>query len=165
MPSWRYLIALGSNVRHPRFGPPSEVLRAAVAALEREGVDVCRVSPFIRTAPVGPSQRRYANGVVQLASALEPEAMLALLKWIERAFGRRPGGRRWRARVLDLDIVLWSGGCWSSAELTIPHPQFRERGFVLGPAREIEPGWRDPVSGLTLRQLHARLTRPRPLPR
>ncbi|HEX9805982.1 MAG TPA: 2-amino-4-hydroxy-6-hydroxymethyldihydropteridine diphosphokinase [Alteraurantiacibacter sp.] len=165
MGSSRYLIALGSNVRHPRLGSPSEVLHEAVASLEREGVDVRAVSPIIRSAPMGPSQRRYANGAALLASELEPAAMLALLKRIERAFGRRPGGRRWRARVLDLDIVLWSGGCWSSLELTIPHPQFRERGFVLRPATAIVPGWRDPVSGLTLRQLHARLTRPRPLPR
>jgi 2-amino-4-hydroxy-6-hydroxymethyldihydropteridine diphosphokinase len=114
---------------------------------------------------MGPSQRRYANGAVLVRSELEPVAMLALLKRIEREFGRRSGGRRWRARVLDLDIVLWSGGYWSSPELTIPHPQFRERGFVLWPAKAIVPGWRDPVSGLTLRQLHARLTRPRPLPR
>jgi 7,8-dihydro-6-hydroxymethylpterin-pyrophosphokinase len=45
-----------------------------------------------------------------------------------------------------------------------PHPQFRRRAFVLGPACAIARGWRDPVSGLTLAQLHARLTRRRPLP-
>jgi 2-amino-4-hydroxy-6-hydroxymethyldihydropteridine diphosphokinase len=58
--------------------------------------------------------------------------------------------------VLDLDIVLWSGGAWSSPDLTVPHIAFRERGFVLDPAAAIAPAWRDPVSGLTLRQLAAR---------
>jgi len=163
MPPWRYLVALGSNMRHARHGPPERVLRAALAEMEREGMDVRAVSRFIRTAPIGPSQRRYANGAALVASELDPPAMLARLKRIERLFGRRPGGQRWRARVLDLDILLWSGGCWASSRLTIPHPLFRTRRFVVEPASAIAPGWRDPVTGLTLRQLFARLTRPRPL--
>jgi len=84
--------------------------------------------------------------------------MLARLKAIERAFGRRPG-RRWGDRVLDLDIIGWSGGIWASRGLSIPHAAFRERGFVLGPLVEIAPTWRDPVTWLTVRQLLARLDR------
>uniref|UniRef100_UPI0015771B8A 2-amino-4-hydroxy-6- hydroxymethyldihydropteridine diphosphokinase n=1 Tax=Sphingomonas bacterium TaxID=1895847 RepID=UPI0015771B8A len=80
-----------------------------------------------------------------------------------RAFGRRRG-RRWGARVLDLDIVLWSGGSWRSPGLTIPHPAFRDRRFVLDPMVALAPRWRDPVTGLTIRQLAAQLTRRRPLP-
>ena len=91
--------------------------------------------------------------------------MLALLQAVEAEFGRHRRGQAWMARVLDLDIVLWSGGCWAEPDLTIPHPQFRWRAFVLGPAHAVAPGWRDPLSGLTLRQLHARLTAPRPLPK
>jgi 2-amino-4-hydroxy-6-hydroxymethyldihydropteridine diphosphokinase len=59
--------------------------------------------------------------------------------------------------VLDLDIVLWSGGPWASERLVIPHPEFRSRAFVLAPAAAVAPGWRDPVTGRTLRQLNARL--------
>ncbi len=92
-------------------------------------------------------------------------ALLALLKRIERAFGRRPGGRRWRARVLDLDLVLWSGGPYAAPGLTIPHPLFRERAFVLAPALAVAPAWRDPLTGATVRQLHARLTAPRAMPK
>ncbi len=95
-----------------------------------------------------------------------PGALLGELQAIEHRFGRRDrGGQRWRARVLDLDIVLWSGGTWASPDLLIPHPAFRQRDFVLGPAAGIAPEWRDPLSGLSLRQLHARLTRPKRLPR
>ena len=71
---------------------------------------------------------------------------------------------RWGARVLDCDIVLWDGGAWSSPRLTIPHSQFRSRAFVLAPAMAIAGDWRDPLGGLTLRHLHTRLTRPRPVP-
>ena len=159
-----YLIALGSNVRHVRHGTPERVLEAALAALAAEGLKVLAISPIMRSAPIGPSRRRYANGAALVASDLLPDALLAAIKQLERAFGRRRGGQRWGSRVLDLDIVLWSGGAWASAGLTVPHIAFRQRGFVLGPASRIVPRWHDPLSGLTIRQLTARLTRPRPLP-
>jgi 2-amino-4-hydroxy-6-hydroxymethyldihydropteridine diphosphokinase len=158
----RYLIALGSNQRHTRHGLPRQVVQAAVAAL---GGKVVAASRIIDSAPLGPSRRRYANAVAVVRSKHEPERMLDKLKAIERKFGRRRGGQRWGARVLDLDIILWEHGMWSSPGLNIPHLAFRERGFVLGPAAAIAPGWRDPVSGLSLAQLHARLTRASPLPK
>lgn len=96
---------------------------------------------------------------------MPPDQLLVRLKQMERKFGRRPGGQRWGARVLDLDIVLWNGGCWKSPGLTIPHVAFRQRSFVLGPALTIAPLWRDPITGLTLRHLAARLTKPRRAPR
>lgn len=128
-------------------------------------LQLCRASVIVESAPIGPSRRRYANGVAILRSELEPEELLRLLKAMEARFGRRSGGGRWSARVLDLDIVLWDGGCWWSPRLMIPHPLFRERAFVLGPAAQIAADWRDPLSGLTLRQLNARLTARRALPR
>ena len=159
-----YLIALGSNRRHGRHGAPAAVLRAAIGEIEHHGVTVEAVSPVLATAPLGPSRRRFANSAAVVRTQLGPEALLCRLKRIEAQFGRRGGGAPWQARVLDLDIVLWQGGCWSSPVLTIPHPQFRTRTFVLSPASQIAPTWRDPLTGLTLRHLHARLTQPRPLP-
>jgi 2-amino-4-hydroxy-6-hydroxymethyldihydropteridine diphosphokinase len=158
----RYLIALGSNRRHHRHGSPERVLGAAIAALDTAGIRVKQVSPVIRSLPLGPSLRRYANGAAVVKSKLDPDALLVELKAIEHAFGRRRGGQRWGSRVLDLDIVLWSEGAWASPGLTVPHPRFRQRSFVLGPAAAIAPAWRDPLSGLTLRQLGVRLRRPRP---
>ena len=123
------------------------------------------VSPIIVSAPLGPSRRRYANAAVILRSKRDPDALLARLQAIEQLFGRRRGGQRWGARVLDLDIIFWQGGAWSSPGLTVPHASFRSRSFVLTPAARIAPRWRDPLTGLSLRQLHARLTKPHPLPR
>lgn len=160
-PHWRYLVALGSNRRHPRHGRPREVLAAALRALEGEGVRIVAAARAVETAPIGPSLRRYANGAAVLETDLAPPELLALAKRIERRFGRKPGGRRWTSRVVDLDLILWSGGPWSGPGLTIPHPLFRERLFVLAPAMKVAADWRDPITGLTVRQLHARLTRPR----
>ena len=141
------------------------MIGAAIAVLENVGLVFHAVSPVIESAPLGPSRRRYANAVAVIETRLaDPPALLQLLKSIEHAFGRRRG-QRWGARALDLDVVLWRGGVWATPGLTIPHPQFRARDFVLGPARQIAPDWRDPLTGLTVAQLHARLTRPRPLPK
>jgi 2-amino-4-hydroxy-6-hydroxymethyldihydropteridine diphosphokinase len=161
----RYLIALGSNKRHHRHGAPAGVLAAALDALAAQGITVLAVAPVLQSAPLGPSRRRYANGAALIESDLGPEELLALLKSTERQFGRRSGGQRWASRVLDLDIVLWSGGAWSSPDLTVPHKSFRQRDFVLRPARALAPLWRDPITGLSLNHLHARLTQPRRLRR
>lgn len=157
--AWTYLIALGSNRRGRHGGPASEVRAAAAAA-----IGAVALSPIIASAPLGPSGRRFANAAALVETDADPPALLARLKRIERAFGRRRG-RRWGERVIDLDIVLWSGGAWRSPGLTIPHGAFRDRAFVLGPLAALAPAWRDPVSGLTVRQLHGRLTRLAALPR
>ena len=154
-----YAIALGSN-RRSRYGSPATTLRAAV---ERLG-DVRALSTILATPALGPAGRGFANAVALLESDLPPDALLAELKALERAFGRR-AGRRWGPRVLDLDIVLWSEGAWGGPGPILPHPEFRKRAFVLQPLAEIAADWRDPLSGATVRQLLARLTAPRPAPR
>jgi len=151
-----YLIGLGSN-RPGRHGGPAAEVRAALLAIG----GVVAASRLSASAPLGPSIRRYVNAAALVESDLPPPAMLARLKAIERAFGRRRG-RRWGARVIDLDIVLWSAGAWTSPGLTVPHPAFRTRAFVLAPAASLAPDWRDPVTGRTLRQLARVVDRRRP---
>jgi 2-amino-4-hydroxy-6-hydroxymethyldihydropteridine diphosphokinase len=87
---------------------------------------------------------------------MDPPAMLSCLKSLEREFGRRRG-RRWGPRVLDLDILLWSGGRFRSRALTVPHAQIASRSFVLEPLAAIAPGWR--IGNLSVRQLAHRLAR------
>lgn len=159
----RYLIALGSNQRHARYGGPRAVLGSAIAAMGSFG-SVEAVSPIVDSAPLGPSRRRYVNAAVVLASGLEPAAMLSRLQAIERGYGRVRRGQRWRARALDLDLIMWSGGAWDGPGLIIPHREFRRREFVLAPAAAIAARWRDPITKRTIAHLLARLTRPTPLP-
>lgn len=107
---------------------------------------------------MGPSRRRYANAVAVVACELDPPALLDALQRVEHAFGRKRRGARWGARTLDLDVILWEHGCWQDETLTVPHREFRKRAFVLAPALKIAASWRDPLTGLTLRHLHTRLT-------
>jgi 2-amino-4-hydroxy-6-hydroxymethyldihydropteridine diphosphokinase len=151
-----YAIALGSN-RPSRHGPPARTLRAAAKAL-----CVRRLSTIRPTAAMGLAGRSFANAAALLETDLDPPALLERLKAVERDFGRR-NGRRWGPRVLDVDIILWSEGAWATGALTVPHPEFRARPFVLEPLAEIAAAWRDPISGLTVRHLLARLERRAPV--
>lgn len=164
MDAGHYVIGLGSNRAHGRHGRPERVIRAAIAAMAAEGLAVVAASRVIRTTALGPSNRMFANAAVQVASDLPPPALLLLLQRIERAFGRRRR-RRWGARVLDLDILAWSGGAWNDRRLTIPHAALTDRAFALSPAAAVAPLWRHPGRRATLRQLRARLARRRPVDR
>ncbi len=152
-----YLVALGSNMRHRRFGAPRSVLAQALEFMQFAGAEVLAASPVIRSRPIGPSDREFANAAAIISYGPTPRATLAMLQGIEMLCGRQRRGQKWRARVLDLDIILWSGGIWADPDLVIPHPHFRTRDFVLGPAQAIAPDWRDPLTGLTIAHLAARL--------
>lgn len=151
-----YAIAIGSNRRHGHHGRPAGVVEAAIARLDEE-FSLFDASPIILNPAHGPAGRDFANAVALVESFAEPPAMLAALKAIEREFGRRPG-KRWGPRVLDLDIVAWSGGRWRSPGLTIPHKSAWERSFVIGPLAAIAPEWRL-VGSLSARHLAHRRAR------
>lgn len=157
-----YALALGSNQRHARHGRPEAVIAKALAKIDGKHVRLLAHSATIRSRPIGPSRRTYANAAAIVETRLRPDELLARLKRIEYKLGRRARGQRWQARVIDIDIILWTGGMWSARGLTVPHMEFRNRGFVLSPLSRLVPGWRDPVTGLTVRQLKARLDRKRP---
>ena len=145
-----YAIAIGSNRPHGRHGRPAAVVEAAVARLDA-AFGLFDASPIVLNSAHGGAGRDFANAVALVESRFDPPEMLKALKNIEREFGRR-SGRRWGPRVLDLDIVLWSGGRFRSRLLAIPHPQLKNRSFVLNPLSAIAPRWR--VEGpLTVRHL------------
>lgn len=151
-----YAVAIGSNRPHGRLGRPPAVVEAAIARLDQD-FGLFDASPIVLNPAHGGAGRDFANAVALVESELEPIEMLRRLKTIERDFGRR-AGKRWAPRVLDLDLVLWSGGRFRSRRLTIPHDQLSTRGFVLDPLAAIAPRWR--VQGpLTALHLARRLAR------
>ena len=157
-----YALGLGSNQPHPRFGGPRHVLAAARLALNEAPLRLLAASPLLSSRPIGPSIRCYANGAAVVETDLAPRELLDHLKSIEQNFGRKTGGQRWRARVLDLDILFWLNGAYVDEALCIPHRELRKRSFVLDPLAAIAPDWRDPLTGLSVRQLKARLDRKAP---
>jgi 2-amino-4-hydroxy-6-hydroxymethyldihydropteridine diphosphokinase len=162
-PAQLYLIGLGSNQPHPIIGKPAQIIGQAIAALEMDDIDVFVHSAIVGSSAIGPSRRRYANAAAIVATLLSPPDLLNRLHEIETHFGRIRRGQAWQARTLDLDILLWSGGIWADADLSIPHQALRARNFALTPAAMIAPDWRDPLTGLTIRQLQRRFNRPKRL--
>lgn len=149
----RIAVALGSNL-----GPRREHLQYAVERL-RPILAGILVSDFIYTPPHGPAaagQPRYLNGVVVGSSPREPGDLLAQLHEIEDSRGRtRPHDGA--PRTLDLDLILAGDLVVAAPGLTVPHPRFRERRFVLEPLAAVAPDLTDPVTGLTVRALLERL--------
>lgn len=155
-PLYLYAIGIGSNRPLSRHLTPRTIVHAAMAALDLPPFSVVARAPVIQTAPVGPSMRRYANSAAIVASPLAPHDMLDRLQALEARFGRRRY-RRWGERTLDLDMLLWSAGSVNSRRLTVPHPLFSMRDFVLRPLVSIAPHWRDQTTGFTVTQLVGRL--------
>ncbi len=153
-------IGLGSNMPHGRYGRPRAVLLAAVDALAGRGLQILQLSPIIRTAPLGPSRRRYANAVLKGCWPGDAHALLHCLKEVEKCFGRK-SGRRWGARVLDCDLLAFGNAIIHSRQLQVPHPRLQDRDFVLQPMAAVWPQWRHPGLRLTVRQMRAQLHKPK----
>ena len=154
-----YAIALGSNRPHGRHGRPPQVVEAAIAKLDEE-FGLFDAAPILLNPAHGGAGRDFANSVALVESDLDPPELLKALKALEREFGRR-SGRRWGSRVLDLDIIAWSGGKWHKRGLIIPHKSATGRSFVIGPFATIAPDWRL-VGHLTAHHFAHRLARRRP---
>ena len=142
-------IALGSNL-----GDRERYLRDALAALTFD-VSSLRVSSFYETDPVGMpgSPPRVINAAAVGETILSAHDLLRRLLVVERELGRErpyPGA----SRTVDLDLILYGDEVIDEPPvLTVPHPRFRERLFVLEPLAEVAGDWIDPVTGLTIAQL------------
>src|SRR3954447_20232546 len=134
------LIALGSNL-----GDRALFLRRAISSL-RAVIHVVRVSSFIETDPVDAPPPKYLNAVIAGYTDLSPSALLDALHAIESRLGRRRSTRN-APRTIDLDLILHSANLIRTRTLTIPHPRYHERGFVLGPLGEFNLRWCDPATG------------------
>ncbi|HEX4871382.1 MAG TPA: 2-amino-4-hydroxy-6-hydroxymethyldihydropteridine diphosphokinase [Nevskiaceae bacterium] len=139
----RAAIGLGANL-----GDPAEQLRRAWQQLQGlPGLQSGRCSSLYRSPPLGPAtQPDYCNAVAEFHTALEPHALMQALLGIEQRFGRHRDGQRWGPRVLDLDLLWIEGVVLQEPALTLPHPGWRQRDFVLWPWAQLSP-LLEPVPG------------------
>jgi 2-amino-4-hydroxy-6-hydroxymethyldihydropteridine diphosphokinase len=144
----RVAIALGSNLGNRRAH-----LDFAVSKL-RSLLRNLSVSRYHDTVPLGVTgpQPLYLNAAAVGETTLSARELLEALLAIERERGReRP--RANAPRTLDLDLILFGDAVIDEPGLTVPHPRFRERQFVLEPLAEVAPSAMDPVTGQTVAEL------------
>ena len=144
-------LSLGSNL-----GDREAYLSQALEKLRGQGIVPTQISSFYETEPVDVTdQPDFLNLVCQVTTELDPAQLLNACQQIELDMGRvreRDKG----PRTLDVDIVLYDQQIVNEPRLSIPHPHWSERNFVLIPLMEIAPDLRDPVTGQTLEELLAR---------
>jgi 2-amino-4-hydroxy-6-hydroxymethyldihydropteridine diphosphokinase len=127
-------LGLGSNL-----GDRAAFIAQAIEALRQEKeIHVKRMSSVLETKPVGPLQDQpdFLNTVVEVETSLQPMKLLERLLAIEQKLGRTRT-KRWGPRTIDMDILLYGDEQVAIPPLTIPHPEIKNRGFILAGLREL----------------------------
>ncbi|HSZ69274.1 MAG TPA: 2-amino-4-hydroxy-6-hydroxymethyldihydropteridine diphosphokinase [Solirubrobacteraceae bacterium] len=134
-------LGIGSNV-----GERRAQLQAAVEALPDAGIEVLASSAVYDTDPVGEilDQPSFLNACLRVRTALEPLALLDVVKGLERELGRAVDGPRHGPRAIDIDILLLGELELREARMTLPHAQVLTRRFVLIPLLELDFALRVP---------------------
>ncbi|MEM1212030.1 MAG: 2-amino-4-hydroxy-6-hydroxymethyldihydropteridine diphosphokinase [Planctomycetota bacterium] len=146
-------IGIGANL-----GDRRQTIAEAVRAIGRiSGVELDEVAEPVETEAVllnedAVPQPDFMNTVCVVQTTLTPRRLLGQLQEIETSFGRPSVAERerWAPRVLDLDLLLYSGNTVDMRDLQVPHPRMTERWFVLKPLADIAPGWVVPGTGRTV---------------
>lgn len=129
----RAYLGIGSNL-----GDRLRHLQDAVDGLARcTGVEVVAVSRVYETEPVGgPAQPAYLNAAVAVDTSLSARGLLEVGQRLE-ADARRVRAERWGPRTLDVDLLTFGDEVLDEPDLVVPHPRWRERGFVLAPLADL----------------------------
>lgn len=129
----RALISLGSNL-----GDKSANLNQAINDMQALIGDVEFISSFYESAPWGyDSENQFLNACITCYTHLSSFELLDQLKQIENSMGRIKTVSGYEDRCIDLDIIFYNDQHIESDELTIPHPHFQNREFVMIPLQEI----------------------------
>lgn len=150
----RAFLALGGNL-----GDPRKAFESAAAKLNQHPrINLVAASALYRTPPVGGPDRQpdYLNAVLELATDLTPQELLAFCREIEDA-AERTREIRWAARTLDLDLLFYDQLVLTTEELRLPHPRLQERHFVLLPLAELAADFTHPSLLQTVAELLAKL--------
>jgi 2-amino-4-hydroxy-6-hydroxymethyldihydropteridine diphosphokinase len=145
-------IGLGSNLGDRR----ANIVEALEKIRAIPGVRVVKESSLYESEPHGDAKTWFVNGAIELHTEIPADKLLAKLRAIETAMGRkRVKGKRWGSRIIDLDMLLYGPLVLNKRTLRIPHPQIPNRKFVLMPLSELAPHVVHPVLQSTISELLA----------
>jgi 2-amino-4-hydroxy-6-hydroxymethyldihydropteridine diphosphokinase len=141
-------MGLGSNM-----GDRESLLRQALEKLDAPDLRLRRTSSLYETEPVGlREQAWFLNLVAEFETELFPRQLLHRTQRVEKELGRKRTILN-GPRTIDIDLLLYSRTVMQSGELTLPHPRYRERRFVLAPLAELNPKLRDPLTGTSIAEM------------
>ena len=136
-------IGLGSNLNNPK----QQIKDALIALNSTKDVKVAALSSLYQSKPIDDSkQPDYINAVCQVDTHLTALELLYVCQKIETK-QHRVREKKWGARTIDLDIILYGVQVVASKQLIIPHPEMMNRAFVLVPLSELESDLKVPVLG------------------
>jgi len=127
-------VALGANLGDA-VATVNQALRD-VAALPH--TQLLKASSLYRSAPYEAQGPEFINAVAMLQTHLSALDLLHALQALELQSGRERPYKN-APRTLDLDVIFYGEAVLSSPELTLPHPRWAERAFVLMPLAEVWP--------------------------
>lgn len=108
-------------------------------------------SAVYETAPVGVrpeyEHMTFLNAVLIIESTWPVEPWLAKLAEIEKQLGRERTEDRYAPRTVDIDILYAGTSCIDSGGLSVPHPRWATRRFVVEPLAEVRPDMVLPGAG------------------
>jgi 2-amino-4-hydroxy-6-hydroxymethyldihydropteridine diphosphokinase len=133
-------LALGSNLDDSKAN-----INTAMELLNQYIENIVR-APFYTSKAIGYTrQPDFINTAIKGSTVLEPLELLKCIKLVEKKVGRIDRFR-WGPREIDIDIIFYDNIVINSESLTIPHPQYLKRDFVLKPISDIAPDLIDPIS-------------------
>ncbi|TXI85650.1 MAG: 2-amino-4-hydroxy-6-hydroxymethyldihydropteridine diphosphokinase [Crocinitomicaceae bacterium] len=144
-----YYLSLGSNL-----GDRLHFLQFGVNELKSLG-SIKKVSCIYETEAIGfETDNLFLNACLILQTPFSPEELLLKIHTIEAEAGRvRIADGKYHSRPLDIDIIFFNFEVYKSEKLTIPHPKYTERKFVLLPLNDLSENLTDPVSKTSIKTL------------
>jgi 2-amino-4-hydroxy-6-hydroxymethyldihydropteridine diphosphokinase len=127
------VLALGSNLGNRR----NWLVKALSLIATTKDVYLTDISPIVQSkaltlAGVDSSKPKFLNCVAEIETSLKPEELLRQMQAIELELGRKRK-ERWGDRNIDIDIITYGNTNFRSPELVIPHPETKNRSFVIVP--------------------------------
>ena len=147
------IISLGSNL-----GNREANLKQAIEKLMfLKDIQVEKCSSVYETRAWGySSENLFYNAVVSVLCKCSAHHLLKEIVKIEHNMGRLRKSKSYSDRIIDIDIVDFNHEKIDEEFLTLPHPRYSSRLFVLKPLKEIEPTWKDVFEGVEIDELLAK---------
>lgn len=127
-------VALGANLGDA-VATVQQALRDVAGLPETQ---LFKASSLYRSAPYEAQGPDFINAVALLQTQLSPLKLLHALQALELQSGRERPYKN-APRTLDLDLIFYGDVASDAPELTLPHPRWHERAFVLHPLAEVWP--------------------------